>query len=325
MKNTRFLLVLLAIVISYIIVGCLGESSRTEQSILVGNKTKGFVGKENFKISSVEDLHTLLTYHDNSYPLVSAHRGGPTEGYPENAIETFAKVSRNNPVIIECDVRLSKDSIMVLMHDETLNRTTTGKGKVSDYTLEELKDLYLVDSQGNKTKYRIPTLEEALIWGKGKVLFTLDVKKDVPYKAISDIIEKVNAKAYSIVITYNANQARALYNINPDLVISASIESERELRQHTEIGIPDNKLIAFVGLSQPNKELVDLLHRHGIKIILGTMGNLDKRAASRGYQVYADYVERGADVISTDHPEEAKKALDYYIRKRKLSSPFINN
>lgn len=323
-KKQKLIFFAIIVAINFAMVGCFRDASTADQSSLANNSSKGILSRGNFKLNSIEDLQTLLTFEENRYPLISAHRGGPSQGYPENAIETFQHVANKLPVIIECDVRLSKDSVLVLMHDEKLNRTTSGKGKVSDYTLEELKELHLFDPEGKETKYRIPTLEEALLWGKGKVIFTLDVKKEVPYKMVSDIIEKTKSKPYAIVITYNASQARALYNVNPDLMISASIQNERDLRQHTQIGIPDNKLIAFVGLSEPDEELVSLLHQHGIQIILGSIGNLDKRAQSRGYQAYADYIANGADVISTDYPLEAKKALDYYIKKRNISSPYIN-
>lgn len=290
------------------------------------NKNKAnLFNYQTFKLTSVEDLYQFLTYRENSYPLVSAHRGGPTKGYPENAIETFENIADKMPAIIECDVRLSKDSILILMHDETLDRTTTGTGKVNKYTLSELKQLKLKDNVGKITSFKIPTLEEALIWGNGKVIFTLDAKNDIPYKLLSKTILKANAQSFSIVITYNAKQAKALYNINSDLMISTSINTGDDLNRLADLDIPDNRLVAFVGLRQPKKELVDLLHQHGIKIILGTLGNLDKQAESKGYQIYADYIVNGADIISTDRPFEAQKALDYYIRKRNITSPYIKN
>jgi glycerophosphoryl diester phosphodiesterase len=278
----------------------------------------------NFNINSLEDLYQFLTFNDDRYPLISAHRGGDTDGYPENAIETFQYWAKQFPLIIECDVRLSKDSALVLMHDETLDRTSNGTGRIGKYTLAELKELRLKDTNGELTNFQIPTLEEALTWGKGNVLFTLDVKQDVPYGLLSQIIQQTNAQASVIVITYNANQARAIYRINPDLMISASVKSEKDLVKLAESGIPDNRLVAFVGTSQPKEPLLELLHSHGIKTILGTIGNLDKQAKSRGYQVYAEYVEKGADILSTDNPGEAQKALDFYIKKRKIKSPFIN-
>src|SRR5690606_13560277 len=117
-----------------------------------------------FDFESVDDLYRFLTYEDNSYPLISAHRGGPSEGYPENAIATFAQVAKSMPAIIECDISMTKDSVLVLMHDETLNRTTNGNGKLAKFTWEELQVLRLKDTNGKVTKYNIPTLEQTLEW-----------------------------------------------------------------------------------------------------------------------------------------------------------------
>ena len=281
--------------------------------------------KHTFRLESIEDLRQFLTYNEKRYPLVSAHRGGPIDGYPENAIETFAYWTEKTPIIIECDVRMSKDSVLVMMHDETLDRTTNGEGKVISKTLSELKNLKLRDNNGKLTKFQIPTLDEVLQWGHGKAIFTLDVKQDVPYKLLSQAISRNHAHANSVVITYNAKQAKALYQTDPDVMISVSVKSQKDLNKLAEYGIPDNKLVAFVGTSQPKTELVELLHAHGIQVILGTIGNLDRQADSRGYQVYADFIENGADILSTDRPSEAQKALDFYIRKRNITSTFINN
>ncbi|MCA5006057.1 glycerophosphodiester phosphodiesterase family protein [Sphingobacterium bovistauri] len=318
----------IAFAISFIvIVGCFRNTPPQSQQDTVTSKSnyeKSLFSSSNFNINSLDDLYEFLTYSEKRVPLVSAHRGGDTQGYPENAIETFEYWAKQFPLIIECDVRMSKDSVLVLMHDETLDRTSNGSGSINSYSLEDLKKIRLKDSNGELTEYKIPTLEEALVWGKGNVIFTLDVKQDVPYKLLNQIIQKTNAQSYAVVITYNSNQARAINRINPDLMLSVSIKSQKDLAKLAEAGIPDNRLIAFVGTSQPKTELIDLLHSHGIKTILGTIGNLDKQTKSRGYQVYAEYIENGADILSTDRPEEAQKALDFFIKKRKLESPFLN-
>src|SRR5690606_29972854 len=113
--------------------------------------TEGLPVGKRIQLTSAEDLYQFLTYDDNRYPLVSLHRGGPTSGYPENALETFAYNASLQPVIVECDVRLSKDSALVLMHDNTLSRTTTGRGSVNERTLAELKKLRLADNDQKRT------------------------------------------------------------------------------------------------------------------------------------------------------------------------------
>ena len=93
---------------------------------------------------SAGEATDFFSYQPNRLPLISVHRGGgDLPGYPENCIESFAYVAKQvgtpaHPVIIECDIDLTKDSVMVMMHDATLDRTTTGTGKLIDKTYAEL-------------------------------------------------------------------------------------------------------------------------------------------------------------------------------------------
>ncbi|MHC8949216.1 glycerophosphodiester phosphodiesterase family protein [Sphingobacterium hungaricum] len=276
-----------------------------------------------FNFKSIDDLYQFLTYDENRYPLVSAHRGGAFEKHPENALETFAFHAKKRPTIIECDVQLTKDSVLVLMHDELLERTTTGQGRISSFTYDEIAKLNLKDTRGDVTRFRVPTLQSALKWGKGKVIYTLDVKKNVPYSLVVDAIRNAQAESNVIIITYSAGQAGQVHSLAPDLMISANIKNTEDFSRLASYNIPDNRIVAFVGTKEADESLVERLHAHGIMTILGTIGNLDRQATKNGYQVYAEYIDRGADILSTDHPQEAQKALDYYIKKRKLSSPFL--
>ena len=279
--------------------------------------------KSNINLKTINDLYGFLTYSDNRIPLVSAHRGGPEPGFPENAIETFNNAARNQPIIIECDIAITKDSVLILMHDNKIDRTTNGKGLVRDFTYQELQDFKLKDNDGAITSYRIPTLEKALEWGAGKVIYTLDVKKGVPYEMVIDVIRKKKAEPYSIIITYSANQAAKVHRLAPDLLISASIKKPEDLLRINDLGVPDNRLIAFIGNSEAQPDTYQFLHEHGVLCILGTMGNLDKQASIRGEALYFDLIDRGADILSTDRPVEAGIQLSKYRKDYRLVSDFI--
>lgn len=270
---------------------------------------------------SVDELQQFLSYSKKRFPLISAHRGGPEKGFPENAIETFEHSFQFQPLIIECDISLSKDSVMILMHDNSLNRTSTGTGRISDYTYEELKKLYLKDNNGDSTSFRIPTLEETLNWGKGKVIFTLDVKRGVPYAKVIEMVRKCKAETSSVIITYNADQAAEVFQLAPDLMISASVRGKEDLERLNGKGIPDKRIVAFIGVTEAQPETYELLHSRGIACILGTMGNLDRQATARGDNQYAEYITRGADILSTDRPKEAGDALKKYRADNKLVLP----
>lgn len=276
------------------------------------------------RFNTIEALRQFLRYHENRYPLISAHRGGPEKGFPENAIETFEHSIRYQPLVIECDIALSKDSALVMMHDDRLDRTTTGTGLVGDYTLEALKALYLKDNEGNVTGFRIPTLDEVLLWGKDKVLFTLDVKRGVPFARVIEAVRRCKAEAYSVIITYNADQAREVHELAPDLMISVSISSREAYDRLHANGVPDDRMVAFVGVREPDAALYNFLHERKIMCIVGTMGNLDRQAAARGDKLYYELIERGADMLSTDRTIEAGRQLQQYVGDHRIQSPYID-
>lgn len=120
--------------------------------------------------NSVADLKEFLHFTPDRIPLISAHRGGPAPGFPENCLAAFENTLNKIPAFIECDVQLSKDSVLVMMHDDKLDRTSNGTGKVQDKTWKELKNLLLKDNDGDITSYTIPILQDVLLWAKGKIL-----------------------------------------------------------------------------------------------------------------------------------------------------------
>src|SRR5690606_23891146 len=122
---------------------------------------------------------SFFRYTPDRLPFVSAHRGGPRKGFPENCIATFENTLTHGPAILEIDPRYTRDGHIVLMHDPTLDRTTSGTGKVADHTLAEIRALRLKDTEGNLTDFGVPTLDEALQWAKGKTVLVIDAK-DVP-------------------------------------------------------------------------------------------------------------------------------------------------
>lgn len=281
-------------------------------------------GGSTIRFKTIEELRLFLTHGEKRYPLVSAHRGGPEKGFPENAIETFESSIRYQPLIIECDIALSKDSALVMMHDDKLDRTTTGTGPIGNYTLEELKRLNLKDNEGNVTAFHIPTLDDVLLWGKDKVLYTLDVKRGVPFSRVIEAVRRCKAEAYSVIITYNADQAKEVHELAPDLMISVSVSSKEAYDRLHVNGVPDNRMVAFVGVREPDAALYNFLHDRKIMCIVGTMGNLDRQAAARGDKLYYDLIDRGADIISSDRTIEAGKQLQQYVRDHHIRSPYIN-
>ncbi|MBQ2012156.1 MAG: glycerophosphodiester phosphodiesterase family protein, partial [Bacteroidaceae bacterium] len=93
----------------------------------------------------------------SKYVTVVAHRGD-WRNSPENSIQAFKSCIEMGVDMIEIDVRKTKDNELVIIHDATVDRTTNGKGKVSDLTLEEVKKLRLRAGHGVVTRHEVPTL-----------------------------------------------------------------------------------------------------------------------------------------------------------------------
>ena len=233
-------------------------------------------------------------------------------GYPENALATFEHTLRYAPALIECDVRRSRDGTLVLMHDETLDRTSTGSGPVGDHTFVELRHLLLKDNRGIITPFRIPTLAEALAWAEGRAVLTLDAKDDVPPRDLVAAVRRMRAANRVVLITYTMDRLLTYHGLAPEMMISATVETPADLEALLASGVDLSRIIAFTGVGEVRPEVIEGLHAHGIRAMLGTFGAIDERAAQAGPAVYQALLDRGVDVIATDNVPLAARAVDAY-------------
>lgn len=288
--------------------------------------TSSLFGQSNFlSFTNARELRVYMKWHPGKKPLISAHRGGPMRNYPENAIETFKNALKYGQCIIECDVRRSKDNQLVMMHDGILDRTTTGKGKVSDFTLKQLKKLYLKDNNGQITSCRIPTFRETLQWAVGKAILMVDIKKGVSFQHVINHIKEYRAEGHAIVITYTYQQLKDVYQFAPTLMISANAKGLEGVKKILNSGVPPENLCAYVGTYEPDLEVYRLLHQKGILAILGTMHNLDNKAKANGVRIYQALYKNGADILSSDNVPLLSKAINQMKRDKILKLENPNN
>ncbi len=246
--------------------------------------------------------------------LISAHRAGSYDDYPENSLETAKFIATKIPAMHEIDVATSRDGVLFLMHDDTLERTTTGEGRAKDLNWDGIKNLRLEDRDGKATRFTPPTLEEFLRWSRDRAIVQIDFKRSTRFEDVIDLVEKLDAQNSVIYIAYSMAQARKLHRLAPDAMISVSVDSQSELNAAIAAGIPANKLLAFTGTQDPQPRLFSLLNNRDIEVIFGTLGgrNSIDRDIARGNDsiTYTDLSIRGVDVIATDRPLEAYTALD---------------
>jgi glycerophosphoryl diester phosphodiesterase len=277
------------------------------------------------KVRNAKELHEFFRFTGDDIVLIAGHRGGMVKGFPENSIATFENTLRHTPAFFEIDPRLTKDSILVLMHDATLDRTTTGKGKLSDYRYEELKNFRLKDAEGNVTDYIIPTLEEVIKWAKGKTIINLD-HKDVPLKMTADIIRKHKADAFVMLTVHSPAEAKFYLNDNPKRTFSAFVKSKKDFEAYAAEGIPFSQMIAYIGpLVRPeNQELYALLNKNGTMCMISAASSYDKlKTPAERKAAYRSIVADGASIIESDYPIETAEAIQDLIKKGSAKKKFF--
>ncbi|BCB04673.1 glycerophosphodiester phosphodiesterase [Bacillus sp. KH172YL63] len=159
--------------------------------------------------------------------FIFAHRGSAGT-HPENTMEAFIEAERVKADGIELDVQLTKDGEIVVIHDETVDRTTNGKGFVKDYTLKELQKLqanYTFKSKLFK-KNRVPSLREVFHWMKNNQLYcNIELKNSmIDYPGLEEkVIELIREFGFQeriIISSFNHYSIVACYRLEPSIEIA---------------------------------------------------------------------------------------------------------
>lgn len=163
-----------------------------------------------FGATRTEALRDKIASGDREYVFVAMHRGD-WRNFPENSEGAILSAIALGADIVELDVHMTRDGRFVLNHDNTLDRTTTGKGKIADLTLEEIKKVKMLDRGGKPTSYSVLTLEEALELTRGRILVNIDKFTKHP-REILDAVSAVGAlKEVLVKSTLPVEKAKALF------------------------------------------------------------------------------------------------------------------
>lgn len=246
--------------------------------------------------------------------LLIGHRGGPTRDYPENAIETFQRTYDAGTHAMEIDIAETKDGHLVLMHDDDLERTTTGEGLVSDHTLAEIRALKL-ETYSKTTDFHPPTLEDALAWVvRNNAVVELDKKRSASFEPIIAAVRAAKAENNVFLITYTDAQAEEVHRLAPDLVITATVDSLAHADRLLAAGVKADRLVAWTGTDQPDAALWQGLAARGIESAFGTLGprasSLDTRYWDDGDgSEFNGLVKDGLPILVTDITDKVSRQL----------------
>ena len=254
--------------------------------------------------------------------LVIGHRGGPTRDYPENAIETFDRTLKAGTPAMEIDIAQTKDGVLVLMHDDELDRTTTGEGLVSDHSWEEISKLRL-ETYSKATDFAPPTLEAALDWAvRNDAVVELDKKRSTSFDPIIAAVRAARAENNVFVITYTDDQAIEVHSKAPELIITATVRDIAHLDELLGGGVKAERLVAWTGVETPDPALWKELAARGVESAFGTLGPRSTSLDGKYWEdddgaEYDTLVTAGLPILVTDITDKVSRQLAAPARKAK--------
>lgn len=276
-------------------------------------------------LSKGNRVDTLLQYmHDggkSKHVMIFAHRGN-WRNSAENSIQAFQDCINEGLDGIEVDLQMTKDSVLVIMHDETLDRTTTGSGKVSDYTIDELRKLRLLNPIGVKTRQTIPTFEQVLLLAKDKILIQVDKWKAYGQQ-VADLAKKYNCERQIILrTTDNSKATKQKYGnlldnliVMPVLVCKGGNVDEENLQDFIKNYSSPVMSFSFIREDYPILRKIKNLQEMGYRIWFNSLwdtfnaGHDDELAVTDPDNSYGWLINHGANIIFSDNPILLKKYL----------------
>lgn len=261
-------------------------------------------------LKNTTDLPEVLrVFHDSNANtvLVAAHRGAHNGNF-ENSIASTKHAIKIGVDVIEADVKTTKDGYLILMHDSSIDRTTTGKGKVEELNLAEIRKYKLKAPYGRISEETVPTFEEFLKVTKGKIMVDVDMKTD----NVKGILKAVHALDMQKEVFYFDNDYDQL-NLIKELDKSAQL-----MPRAYSLQMADSAIVKFappvvhIDSKFNTKEVGGLLKKNNSRIWINTLGEKDALIRyGKGEEVIQELIKYGANIIQTDEPEMLLELLRY--------------
>lgn len=269
--------------------------------------------------------------------MIAAHRAC-WRNSAENSIAGIETCIAMGIEIVEIDVRKTADDQLVLMHDETVNRTTNGSGHVSELTLAELRRLQLRSGGGGsdaKTiEATVPTLEEALRAAKGRILVNLDVKEAI-FEDVLAVSKKIGVLDQLLIKTVGLPGDESLdvarlfpsSHFMPIIIECPNPHSSTCVNRISDIvtGYREYAPVAFEIVNSTDQFLIEGvpgIANEGARLWVNTLGpgfaagRSDEKSLTDPDGNWGFIIDHGVNIIQTDRPEE----LMAYLAERSTRS-----
>lgn len=233
---------------------------------------------------------------------IYAHRGA-AGNFPENTMLSFKKGKEFGAMGIELDVQLTKDNRVVVIHDETIDRTSNGRGFVSNYTYEELKKYdFSYKWRGKVEVCRILSLEEVFNWLDGNDLkVNIELKNNLlPYISLEErviqLIRFYEIEKRVVISSFNTNSIQHCISISPD--IETAILLNHKINEPWTFAKRIGTKAIHPKYTIVDRKLVEMCKKNNIAVRPYTVNKLE---------VMKRLIDFGCDGIITDFPEKLKE------------------
>jgi len=271
-------------------------------------------------------IREKLLNGDRSSVIVASHRGD-WRNFPENSLEAIDNAIAMGVDIVELDVHRTKDSVLILMHDPRLDRTTTGKGLISEVNMDYISTLNLKNGCNIRTIHKVPTLEEALLHAKGKIMINLD-KADRYFDQVYDLLVKTGTTK-QIIMKGNKTAEKVKEQFGPylnEVIYMPIVNLDKDnAEEQIEMFISDMHPVAFELLYKLDSNPIPVKLKNSLNgraliwynTLWDTMAgghddDMSLKDPDKGYGYLIDNL--GATIIQTDRPQY----LIDYLRHRNL-------
>jgi len=205
---------------------------------------------------------------------------------PENTMRSFQKAVELQVDYIECDVHMTKDGRIVLMHDHTVDRTTNGSGAVNSFSFDEIRKLDAGKGE------MIPTLQELLDLAREIVKLHIELKDETAVEKTVRLVEKNGMEEKVFLTSGNTNTLKRVRELN------ASISKEHIFGKPPDDAIDRalsvNAKRVSCHISHLTSEFVQKAHENGLHVIAWPPNTVEEAKKA---------VECGVDLICTDRPD----------------------
>lgn len=256
--------------------------------------------------------------------VIVAHRGD-WRNHPENSLPAIEACIDLGLEMAEVDLQRTRDGAFVLMHDATVDRTTTGTGRVEDLDLARIRELRLRNGNGTPTSLAVPTLRDVLQLARGRILLNLDkssphLRELLPLLQETGTTGSVLLKGKTTVDEFLATHGDLMTTVAYMPMIDFRVPGATQIAQGwLEKAQPCAMEIIFREWNPEVAEVFARCRALGVRIWVNVLspeisgGLSDDLALADPAEVYGVLLDRGVTLFQTDRPRE----LQTYLRERK--------